>query len=98
MWPPTVRCPYWGCMPLAVLFIGNHWAEAHHDIEIVDDDGRRLAHRWLPEGVEGAAAQHALVADHLEEDADAVQVVIGIETDRGPWVPALIAAGCTVYS
>ena len=24
-------------------------------------------------------------------------MVIGIETDRGPWVAALVAAGCTVY-
>jgi transposase len=81
-----------------VLFIGNDWAEAHHDIEIVDEDGRRLARRRLPEGVDGLAALHALVADHLEEEAEADQVVIGIETDRGPWVGALIAAGYTVYA
>jgi transposase len=81
-----------------VLFIGNDWAEAHHDIEIVDEDGRRLARRRLPEGVDGLAALHALVADHLEEEAEADQVVIGIETDRGPWVGALIAAGYIVYA
>jgi transposase len=81
-----------------VLFIGNDWAEAHHDIEIVDESGRRLARRRLPEGVEGLAALHALIADHLAEDAEADQVVIGIETDRGPWVQALIAAGYTVYA
>ena len=66
------------------MFIGNDWAEAHHDIELVDDDGRRLARRRLSEGVEGLAALHALVADHLAEDAEADQVVVGIETDRGP--------------
>jgi transposase len=81
-----------------VLFIGNDWAEAHHDIEVVDEDGRMLARRRLPEGVDGLAALHALVADHLAEDAEAQQVVIGIETDRGPWVGALIAAGYTVYA
>src|SRR3712207_5877660 len=81
----------------AVLFIGNDWAEAHHDIELVDDDGRRLVRRRLPEGVEGLAALHGLVADHLDEDAEPDQVVVGIETDRGPWVQALIAAGYTVY-
>src|SRR4051812_12291851 len=46
----------------------------------------------------GLATLHALVADHLAEDAEADQVVIGIETDRGPWVGALIAAGYTVYA
>jgi transposase len=80
------------------LFIGDDWAEAHHDIEILDEDGRRLARRRMPEGVEGLAALHGLVADHLAEDAGADQVVVGIETDRGPWVGALIAAGYTVYA
>jgi transposase len=81
-----------------VLYLGNDWAEAHHDIELVDESGRRLARRRLPEGVEGLAALHALIADHLEEDAEPDQVVVGIETDRGPWVQALIAAGYTVYA
>ena len=81
-----------------MLFIGDDWAEAHHDIEIVDESGRRLARRRLPEGVDGLAGLHALVADHLAEDAEAEQVVIGIETDRGPWVQALIVAGYTVYA
>jgi transposase len=81
-----------------VLFVGDDWVEAHHDVEIVDEDGRRLAKRRLPEGIEGLAALHGLVADHLEEDAEPVEVLIGIETDRGPWVQALIASGYTVYA
>lgn len=36
--------------------------------------------------MEGLAALHALITDHLDEDAEADQVVVGIETDRGPWV------------
>ncbi|WP_281283866.1 hypothetical protein [Modestobacter altitudinis] len=36
-----------------MLFIEDDWAEAHHDIEIVDVSSRRLARRRLPEGVEG---------------------------------------------
>jgi transposase len=81
-----------------MLFIGDDWAEAHHDIEIQDESGRRLAKRRLAEGIDGLAALHALVADHLEDDAEPEQVLIGIETDRGPWVQALIASGYSVYA
>ena len=76
-----------------MLFIGDDWAEDHHDIEVEDEQGRRLARRRLPEGVAGIEALHALVADHLPDDAEANQVLVGIETDRGPWVQTLIAAG-----
>jgi hypothetical protein len=37
----------------ALLFVGDDWAEDHHDIEIVDDTGRVLTRRRLPEGLEG---------------------------------------------
>jgi transposase len=87
-----------------VIFVGGDWAEGHHDVEIVDEQGQRLARRRLPEGVEGVAELHALVGDHLggrpERDVpdDPAQVVVGIETDRGPWVQALLAAGYQVYA
>jgi hypothetical protein len=48
-----------------VLFVGDDWAEDHHDVELVDDEGRVLARRRLPEGIEGIAALHALVADQM---------------------------------
>ena len=56
-----------------------------------------LARRRLPEGVAGMARLHALIGQQLGEDADDAEVVIGTETDRGPWVAALVAAGYTVY-
>ena len=80
-----------------MLLLGDDWAEAHHDIELEDDQGRLLVRRRLPEGVEGLAALHSLVGDHLGEGAEPDQVLVGIETDRGPWVQALVAAGYTVY-
>jgi transposase len=80
-----------------VLFIGDDWAEAHHDIEVQDGAGRRLVRRRLSEGVAGMATLHALVADYLG-DGEPADVVVGIETDRGPWVQALLAAGYQVYA
>jgi hypothetical protein len=79
-----------------MLFVGDDWAEAHHDVEFQDESGRVLTRRRLPEGVAGIAQLHALVADHLPGDAEPDQVVVGIETDRGPWVQALLAAGYAV--
>ena len=67
----------------------------------MDAGGRRLAKARLPEGVAGIARLHAMVGGQLGEDADeedAGQVAVGIETDRGPWVAALTAAGYTVYA
>lgn len=89
-----------------VLFVGDDWAEDHHDVEVQDDQGRRLARARLPEGVEGLTRLHELVAEHLgEDDVDAETgflaagaVVVGIETDRGTWVQALTAAGYAVFA
>jgi transposase len=79
------------------LFVGDDWAEDHHDIEVMDEAGKVLARRRLPEGVAGMSQLHELAGRFVPEDADEAEVVIGIETDRGPWVAALIAAGYTVY-
>jgi transposase len=88
-----------------VLFIGDDWAEDHHDIEIEGEDGRRLVRARLPEGMEGITRLHALVAEHapaswaeLAPEQAVARVVVGIETDRGPWVTALRAAGYQVFA
>ena len=78
-----------------VLYVGDDWAEDHHDVHLMDESGERLAARRLPEGVAGVTALHGLVAQHAAGPGD---VVIGIETDRGPWVSALVAAGYRVYA
>jgi transposase len=81
-----------------VLFVGDDWAEDHHDVELMDSTGRRLAKARLPEGVAGIAALHEMIGAHLGEDAESADVLIGIETDRGLWVQALIAAGYRVFA
>jgi transposase len=82
----------------AVLFVGDDWAQDHHDVEIEDESGRRLAKARLPEGVAGMARLHAMLGEHVDPDTDADQVAVGIETDRGPWVRALVAAGYRVFA
>ena len=84
-----------------MLFIGDDWAEGHHDVVAQDDAGKTLARRRLPEGADGIARFHEMVASCMGEDAepDPARVIVVIETDRGPWVKvkALAAAGYRVY-
>ncbi|MFF0284091.1 IS110 family transposase [Rhodococcus aetherivorans] len=89
-----------------MLFIGDDWAEGQHDIEVEDDTGHRLARMRLPEGVDGLARLHEVIAEHLDTGTDSTgiddptdgAVVLGIETDRGVWVSALLACGYRVYA
>ena len=78
-----------------MIFVGDDWAEDHHDVYLMDADGARLASRRLPEGLTGIGALHELIADHVGEPS---QVVIGSETDRGLWVQALGVSGYQVFA
>lgn len=80
-----------------MLFVGDDWAEDHHDVEVQDENGQVMRAARLPEGVDGMARFHELIATFLSEDADPSQVLVCIETDRGPWVRALVAAGYQVF-
>jgi len=77
------------------VFVGHDWAEAHHDVLVEDGDGRRLGGGRLPDGLEGVARFHELVAPHVEDPSE---VVVATETDRGLFIGALVAAGYTVLA
>ena len=78
-----------------MIFVGVDWAEAHHDVAVKDEAGKTLVKRRLPEGVEGVRRFHELIAAHAEEPSE---VLIAIETDRGLFVGALVAAGYEVFA
>ncbi|MFN7151616.1 MAG: transposase, partial [Microthrixaceae bacterium] len=78
-----------------MIFVGDDWAEDHHDVYVCDPDGVRLAKRRFPEGVVGVGAFHELIAGLVD---DPVEVVVGIETDRGLWVQSLVEAGYSVFA
>jgi hypothetical protein len=73
-----------------VLLVGIDWAERHHDVCVMAADGSVLARERIADGVAGLARLHELIASWAEEPAE---VVVGIETDRGLLVGALVAAG-----
>ena len=78
-----------------LVYVGDDWSEDHHDVHLMNEQGESLAARRLPEGLEGMTALHELLAQHAQ---DLAEVVIGIETDRGPWVAALLGAGFRPHS
>lgn len=77
------------------IFVGIDWAERHHDVCIVDAAGGRLAATRIAEGIQGIARVHSVLAEFAERPDD---IVIGIETDRGLLVTALVAAGYEVHA
>ncbi|HYF45454.1 MAG TPA: IS110 family transposase [Acidimicrobiales bacterium] len=62
---------------------------------VEDDQGARLERARLPEGIDGVARFHALVAAHVEDPAE---VTVATETDRGLFVGALVASGYEVLA
>jgi len=77
------------------VFVGHDWAEAHHDVFMMDAVGKKLAGGRLLEGIEGVARFHEMVAAHVD---DPDEVTIATETDRGLFVAALVAAGYRVLA
>lgn len=78
-----------------MVYLGVDWAEAHHDLCLLDGLGEVLGRRRVPEGVEGLRLLHELVGMHTENGEE---VVVGIETDRGLFVEALVTSGYAVYA
>ena len=85
---------------MTVLLVGDDWATDHHDAGLMDQAGRVLARARLSEGAAGMARLHALVGEHAGDGdgEDELEVRVGIETDHGPWVMALVASGYVVFA
>ncbi|MUN39415.1 IS110 family transposase [Actinomadura litoris] len=78
------------------VFCGVDWAESHHDIALVDQDGRLLAKRRIKDSAEGFTELLQMLADAGDDPATAIPVAI--ETPRGLLVAALRGTGRKVYS
>lgn len=74
---------------------GIDWAEDHHDIALVDADGRLVAKRRIPESVAGFTELTAMLADAGDDPEDPIPVAI--ETPRGLLVAVLRATGRPIY-
>ncbi len=78
-----------------MIFVGDDWAEDHHDVAVIDEAGKVVARRRLPEGMAGVGQLHELIGAYA---TDPSEVAVGTETDRGLWVASLVAAGYAVYA
>ncbi|MGH2765540.1 MAG: IS110 family transposase, partial [Actinomycetota bacterium] len=78
-----------------MIYVGIDWSESHHDVCVMDAAGGVLSKGRVPDGFEGVARLHEMVAAHAEEPSD---VAVGIELDRGLLVGALVAAGYAVHA
>ncbi|GAA3858724.1 hypothetical protein GCM10022380_89360 [Amycolatopsis tucumanensis] len=67
------------------LFCGIDWAEGHHDLAVVDADGKLMAKKRINEDVSGFAE----LADLLTELGDTAEdpIPVAIETPRACWSP-----------
>jgi hypothetical protein len=77
------------------LYCGIDWAAAHHDIAIVDDDGKVVVRGRVGNDAAGFAALLTLLAE-AGDTADH-PIPVGIETDRGLFVAALRETGRVIY-
>jgi transposase len=73
------------------VFCGIDWAEDHHDIALVDQDGQILARQRITDDAAGLARLLELLAGH--GDSPQGPVPVAIETPRGLLVACLRAAG-----
>lgn len=81
-----------------MIFVGVDWAEDHHDVCVLDVEGKVLGRRRISDSLGGVSELHALVAQFLTESDEASDVMVGIEKDRGLIVTALVAGGYEVFA
>ena len=77
------------------VYCGIDWAEGHHDIALVDEEGRLVAKRRIEESVAGLAELTAMLA--AAGDSAEAPIPVAIETPRGLLVAALRATGRPIY-
>ena len=78
-----------------MIFVGVDWAEAHHDICVLNEAGAVLARKRIPDSLAGVRSLHEMLGEHAQEPEE---VLIGIEKDRGLIVTALLSSHHRVYA
>lgn len=77
------------------IWCGIDWAERHHDIALVDDNGKLVAKRRIADDAAGFRTLLTLLTDHGAGPDHPVP--IAMETSRGLLAAALLGAGYPLY-
>jgi transposase len=77
-------------------YCGIDWAEGHHDVAVIDNEGTLIRKKRINEDPAGLTELLELLADVGDTDEDPIPVAI--ETPRGLLVAALRAAGRPVFA
>jgi transposase len=74
---------------------GIDWSEDQHDVAIVNDQGGIVARARVADDAAGFGRLLELLAEHGAGEPTGIE--IAIETDKGLFVAALVAAGFTLF-
>ena len=77
-----------------MIFVGIDWSEEHHEVEVQESSGKVLKRLRVSADVAGLSRLQEAISDQAEEPS---QVVIGIESNHGLLVNALVAGDYRVY-
>ncbi len=78
------------------VFCGIDWASDHHDVAIVDGDGKLLGKARITDDAAGLQQLLDLLAEH--SDSPSERIPVAIETSRGLLVACLRSTGRPVYA
>ncbi|WP_424188189.1 IS110 family transposase [Actinokineospora sp. G85] len=78
------------------VFCGIDWAERHHDVALVDAEGKLVAKRRIAESADGFTELMAMLAD--AGDSREEPIPVAIETPRGLLVAALRETDRAIYA
>lgn len=81
---------------LSAIFCGIDWAEGHHDIALVDQDGAQVAKLRISDDSAGFHTLTELLARH--GDSAEAPIPVAIETPRGLLVACLRVTGRQIYA
>jgi transposase len=75
-------------------YVGLDWADTHHDVEVMDQAGKRVGARRFPHSHEGLNAMKEFV---LSIATSPEQLACIVETNHGLLITFLLEAGIPVY-